>query len=624
MRNILPTNTSRAFIRRAFGQTARILFAIAILVFGLTGSLTAATLWWDATNNPASPGPQDGNGNWSATINNTNWWDGTQNVAWNNANGNIAVFGSGDPAAPTAAYTVTLTNNNMVLGGIIFSNQTTGSTAGGTYTIATSTGNTNLILTGSPASIILASTHATPNNISPGNETISANIIATNGLSISSASTFNNLICVLGGTSNAIIGSLNIGTPGNASYTTGYLWTIISAAPSGIVGLTNVNVYSNAMVRFTMNGNIWSTWPQKVTISGDGLAADVTAGATPKGALLFTGTAGTWGRPITLAGDSTIMGTFGTSSSIYTITNVISGTGRLRFSSDNAVANGKNHTFLLTNNTHTYVGETWVDGRTTVKLGSGNNDYLPTSTVLRLGTSGSFTALNGNGHLVLGDASGAVSQTIAGLFNDTGTSGSDIKGGNSASSSVLTVNAATDSTYTAQLGDTVSPGNQLALVKSGSGTLFLSGSNLCAGGYTVNNGTLQFGDRASDYPISGPITNNAALIFATASANTYAGILSGSGQVTVQGPGWLTLAGANAYTGPMILSAGKLTLLTSQQNAAGALLVPNAGAELEIKINTVGSSLTNASASFNGTILDINCNQGSHLVLSRPSRSMAV
>ncbi len=81
-----------------------------------------------------------------------------------------------------------------------------------------------------------------------------------------------------------------------------------------------------------------------------------------------------------------------------------------------------------------------------------------------------------------------------------------------------------------------SPGNNLALVKSGASTLFLSGSNLCAGGYTVNNGTLQFGDGSSDYPISGPITNNAALIFATASANTYAGILSGSGHVTVQGP----------------------------------------------------------------------------------------
>ncbi len=104
MRNTLPTNTGRLFIRRAFCQTARVLFAIAILFFSLTGSLTASTLWW--TTNMPSPLPKTAMGIGASPALNTNWWNGTQGVVWNNANGDIAVFGSGNPTAPTVNQTI--------------------------------------------------------------------------------------------------------------------------------------------------------------------------------------------------------------------------------------------------------------------------------------------------------------------------------------------------------------------------------------------------------------------------------------------------------------------------------------------------------------------------------------
>ena len=73
---------------------------------------------------------------------------------------------------------------------------------------------------------------------------------------------------------------------------------------------------------------------------------------------------------------------------------------------------------------------------------------------------------------------------------------------------------------------------------NGAGTQVLAGSNTYSGGTTITGGTLQLGDGASkNGSVAGGITDNAQLTFANPSGQTFAGAISGSGSVTMTGPG---------------------------------------------------------------------------------------
>ena len=124
------------------------------------------------------------------------------------------------------------------------------------------------------------------------------------------------------------------------------------------------------------------------------------------------------------------------------------------------------------------------------------------------------------------------------------------------------------------------------LTKNGLGMLTLSGDNSYAGGTTVNDGILQVAPGAS-LPTTGPLTvnggtldfngNNATigslsgvggtialgtgtLTVAEQASTTFAGILTGTGGLTLQGPGMLSLTGANTYTGPTSIIGGRLAI----------------------------------------------------------------
>jgi fibronectin-binding autotransporter adhesin len=98
-----------------------------------------------------------------------------------------------------------------------------------------------------------------------------------------------------------------------------------------------------------------------------------------------------------------------------------------------------------------------------------------------------------------------------------------------------------------------------ALVKSGTGTLTLSGTNSYAGGTTVSAGTLQ-GTTSS---LQGSITNNATVVFDQATNGTYSGNMTGTGALTKSGIGTVTLSGTNSYSGGTTVSAGSLQGNTS-------------------------------------------------------------
>ncbi|MGD0867260.1 MAG: autotransporter-associated beta strand repeat-containing protein, partial [Rhizomicrobium sp.] len=138
-----------------------------------------------------------------------------------------------------------------------------------------------------------------------------------------------------------------------------------------------------------------------------------------------------------------------------------------------------------------------------------------------------------------------------------------------------------------------------SITQDGPGTLIINQANGYSGGTTISAGTLQLGDGTNTGTLgTGPVTDNGALVFAEGGSVTLTNVIGGTGTVTQNGPGTVTLDAAETYTGLTDVESGTLMigdLSTPTASIAGSAQVEQ-GATLG-GYGTIGGALTN-----NGTV----------------------
>lgn len=261
---------------------------------------------------------------------------------------------------------------------------------------------------------------------------------------------------------------------------------------------------------------------------------------------------------------------------------------------------------------------------------SGNNTHTGATTI-------------GAGGLTLDRSGGALADTTAVTvgagatltLNHSDTVGS-IAGAGAIALGANTLTAGGDNSSTTMSG--VISGTTGALVKTGTGTLTLSGANTYTGSTTVRGGgTLSVAgagnlgtgaliidaaalDVTGAATLANAVTLTGTAVLSNGAAVTLSGVLSGSGGLTKSGMGTLTLSNTTTYQGATTVAAGTLSVTgalgaTSGVTVAagatlggtGSVFAANAANTLTV---TAGGTLAPGAAGLNGGvgILTVNGN----------------
>ena len=174
--------------------------------------------------------------------------------------------------------------------------------------------------------------------------------------------------------------------------------------------------------------------------------------------------------------------------------------------------------------------------------------------------------------------SGPITLSADTLITSQGTTGLDIltlSGALTGSSSTLSIGGTADTTISGNIS-----GSGLALNKVGDGVLTLSGTNnTYSGGTTITGGKII----ATTGNLYGSITDNAILQIDQTTSGTFAGNITGSGELIKEGTGAATLSGTNTVS-TITLNNGTLVI-------AGSSALPTSGAA-----NVTGGSTLTLSA----------------------------
>jgi autotransporter-associated beta strand protein len=323
---------------------------------------------------------------------------------------------------------------------------------------------------------------------------------------------------------------------------------------------------------WTTAGSNWSptaspvdeaAWIASKTAIFAGTAGTVTVqggGITASAGLVFSNTGyEITGGDLTLGGTAIASNTITTDTSVTaTISSKISGAnGMTKAGAGNLVLSGAND----------YGGGTIVSGgrlvgTTTSLQGTITNNAAVTFDQTTSGTyssamsgSGSLRK-SGSGTITLGGAntySGGTEVAAGGLIGTT----TSLQGAIT-NNGTVGFEQNTDGSYNGAMTGSGS------LAKTGTGTVTLGGANTYSGGTLVSAGGL-VGTTTS---LQGAITNNATVTFDQGTTGTYAGELSGSGELVKAGGGAVTMSGDNSYAGGTSIDGG--SIVAAHDNALGS------------------------------------------------------
>ncbi len=222
----------------------------------------------------------------------------------------------------------------------------------------------------------------------------------------------------------------------------------------------------------------------------------------------------------------------------------------------------------------TYGGNTQVIAGVT-RL-AGGNDRLPTGTILQFGLAGANAKFDMNG----------LNQEVAGLAvtsstNDTQRDWNANELTNSSGTlSTLTVNTTADQTFGLTTTSFSGSGNytgvitgKIALVKSGSAKLTLSGTNTYTDGTRIDNGTLALGHATDTLRDDGGVNVNGGELALGTNTDTVGAVTLTSGSITGSGAGTLTGTGSNYDVRSGTISAKLGGIVGLDKSTAGTVTI---------------------------------------------------
>jgi autotransporter-associated beta strand protein len=533
-------NTSRNYVMVDSYNGSTIVGALEVK----SSSGIAPRYYWDIDGATAGAGGPAPSGTWAGT----NWnsaadGTGTGTVGW--VAGGTAVFAAGSDAS--GAYTVTV-DSTQEIGGLTFDDGTVTLSGGGalrmtsdtavsvgpglTATVATAitqdatarsltkSGTGTLILSG-------ANSYAGGTNVNAGTLGLGAGNVLPNASAVTVGGNALGVTATLDANgNNDTIASLTLG---GATATSGaaVITGMGTLTLGGDVTYDNTNNPLGATISgkldlgaasrtFTVNDS--ATAAADLTVSagisgaGVGLVKEGAGALFLSGANTYTGTTTLTGGVVNaaVAEDAGVSGPFGAPATAagsiifnggtlqYSAANTYDYSGRLTTSGDNPYkidTNGQSVTFAAA------LGASGSSGLT--KLGAGTlvlsvaNAYTGATTIQAgsVTVSGSGT-LGAGGDLTLGGGSldlGDTSQTVGAVSVAVAAGGDTIGNG----SLIGTSYAASNATGTAIISANLLANGSAGLVKSGAGSLVLTGTNTYTGMTTVNAGMLLFGKQAS-------------------------------------------------------------------------------------------------------------------------------